>query len=1299
MKTKATIQLILFLTLCLPPITASGQTYDYSIANGGAIANYNWTPGGGTINLYNGDVMTLLSDISPAMPVTISISAGANVTVNGNVNGTMISNLSITETAGETALHTVSINNLKFAAAAGQVAYQQYKGVLILSGINEMDAGSGKTAINSSALTIGGDGAYLTVKGNGDDAIQAATSISIQGTANVIATGGTAAGNRAITVNRSIDIAAGASLSVNGTNSYGIYFSGTYPSITNNGTLDVVGGAGTEAINAVNITMSAGAVTTLTNYSTAVEQHNFSMSAAGSQWWLAGGAKSGSSATFSPATITIDAGSTGTIRLGAPDYSINRSGTITDYIWASSGGTINLADGDVMTILPGATQPTDATTIAIAADANVTINGNGTMINNLNIEESMADANTHNVNINELQITALTKRYAYFHSKGIISLAGYNRFVGNNVGSNALDTRLGYASIVTSSSGGYLRLECNGLEAVFGDLDVRGTAAVEVYSGTAAGMSSENISIAAGASLTVSGAAAGYAIANSGNITVKNYGKFTISGGTNKVFFSSGGTVNVQMDAGAVTNLTNSSTTAETYNFTMLPILSSGRYRWSINNATTAGKLADAAIPVTVEPSHSSVIKLFNQLITIAQGDAVALIENKINDTAMLSLPGDTVIVDGRKTGANATMFLDIPADITVVWGATYAADPAFAGDLISLNGAGNFVVDWRSFHLTGNAEISAAGGYAVNSGGQAVSIGFGRLFGYGASTANVINVTPTITEPGAVIAWNKAAGNTTYTAGTNTDISIYPASYRTEWTEGGYIGYISENYSSNYEVPGVTVTLQPAPNAGIDYATESLTNLEPGEFYDISSGISSTSTMATANGTCAIPDYAFGKTISVSKRAFENQAIAISAEQTLAIPARPAAPTTVGSTDETVIGANDGSITGVNANMEYLLQGVEMPWTDCTNTGVVTGLAPGTYEVRWKANVTAFASESATVVVAASTTAAVCEITTGGVTKLYATLDEALADISTGTPATIRLLDNISVNNGISLGFRTVTFDLNGKNLDISNASGNGLSLYDCNIDYTGAGSFTVSSAGGGFALSISGGGSCMLTGAKANPGGGNAIYAGSGAVVTVNGDVASSGSDNTNAISANDSGTKITVTGNVTITGAGCIAINVSGGAVVAVAGSITASGTGSYGASLNGAGSMLTVDGAVTARTFLQLNGADYDAAKGVADATKSGYLKYSDGVSTAWVKGIITGSDNPQATGLQAWIKDGTLYVSGLTVGKTWSVYNVAGELLYQGIAAANDVETLHATSLPNGIYIVQSENRSVKATAH
>jgi M6 family metalloprotease-like protein len=71
--------------------------------------------------------------------------------------------------------------------------------------------------------------------------------------------------------------------------------------------------------------------------------------------------------------------------------------------------------------------------------------------------------------------------------------------------------------------------------------------------------------------------------------------------------------------------------------------------------------------------------------------------------------------------------------------------------------------------------------------------------------------------------------------------------------------------------------------------------------------------------------------------------------------------------------------------------------------------------------------------------------------------------------------------------------------------------------------------------------------------------------------------------------------------------------------------------------------------------------------------------------------------PETSSMKAWVQNGILYIDGLTVGETYRVYTIAGTLVYQGIATTNDVvvRARHASPLPNGTYIIQSENKSTK----
>ena len=87
-------------------------------------------------------------------------------------------------------------------------------------------------------------------------------------------------------------------------------------------------------------------------------------------------------------------------------------------------------------------------------------------------------------------------------------------------------------------------------------------------------------------------------------------------------------------------------------------------------------------------------------------------------------------------------------------------------------------------------------------------------------------------------------------------------------------------------------------------------------------------------------------------------------------IPARPDAPTVEG-VNETVAGKNDGKITGLNSeqNYQYRTEGIST-WTEvAADSTEITGLAPGTYQVRIKAGTNSFASAAASVTIASGAT------------------------------------------------------------------------------------------------------------------------------------------------------------------------------------------------------------------------------------------------------------------------------------------------------------------------------------------
>ena len=109
-----------------------------------------------------------------------------------------------------------------------------------------------------------------------------------------------------------------------------------------------------------------------------------------------------------------------------------------------------------------------------------------------------------------------------------------------------------------------------------------------------------------------------------------------------------------------------------------------------------------------------------------------------------------------------------------------------------------------------------------------------------------------------------------------------------------------------------------------------------------------------------------------------------------------------------------------------------------------------------------------------------------------------------------------------------------------------------------------------------------------------------------------------------------------------------------------------------------------------SFLTLTHADHQPT-----STKLGYLEYTDGTNYVWVKGSITSTDiisQPSST-LKASFQSGYMYISGLTVGDLWAVYNLSGAIVYQSRATAEEAVI---NLQEKGLFIIVSAGQSVKA---
>lgn len=249
-----------------------------------------------------------------------------------------------------------------------------------------------------------------------------------------------------------------------------------------------------------------------------------------------------------------------------------------------------------------------------------------------------------------------------------------------------------------------------------------------------------------------------------------------------------------------------------------------------------------------------------------------------------------------------------------------------------------------------------------------------------------------------------------------------------------------------------------------------------------------------------------------------------------------------------------------------------------------------------------------------------------------YITLDDALNAVPTGgaTATTIKILQDINYIGGITVSNKKITFDLDGKTLAVNNAAGRGLYITGGSvIDITNPGAFNVTGSTAGLYATNS---TAKVTNVSSDTSHG--VIANNSDVTVTNditsnsymgaaasaGSKVSAGGNVSGAyygVYAQDAGTAITVTGNVTAAGNNSCGAHSRGGAAVTIHGNVTTTGSNNKGADLN-TGGTLTVDGSITAQTYIILGTAEKTAADITTPTTKAGYYTYTDGTSIVWVK---------------------------------------------------------------------------------
>jgi len=364
--------------------------------------------------------------------------------------------------------------------------------------------------------------------------------------------------------------------------------------------------------------------------------------------------------------------------------------------WPTSH-TITLNNGDVLNIAAGAGSPSAETVINIAADANVTINGNGSLINNLSIAESEFDTTSHTVTIKDLMIES-TAYNVYKMYRGTLVLEGDNEFnaigdlsvPGNGYGIHSTGSMP--AVNITSSTGGTLTINAKltGLFAgntctISGDAQVTTTG----RSGAAIDYS---LTVASGASLTststnptLSGIQnAGYTVP-----VVYNSGTIIATAGTGAQAIYC---IDIYMAEDATTTLYNGMTTPEAHIFHRLPTVPTG-YIWKLTGtaefSTTADTPDSEPATIIVPATSSGTIQLVLLAPPTITGPTAQTVTEgyTATSTSVFTVTGTAPVVVTKVSGDPAitwnptTMKLDIapglaPGTYTVKLKASNGVDP-----------------------------------------------------------------------------------------------------------------------------------------------------------------------------------------------------------------------------------------------------------------------------------------------------------------------------------------------------------------------------------------------------------------------------------------------------------------------------------------------------------------------------------------------------------------------------------------------------------------------------------------------
>ena len=527
-------------------------------------------------------------------------------------------------------------------------------------------------------------------------------------------------------------------------------------------------------------------------------------------------------------------------------------------------------------------------------------------------------------------------------------------------------------------------------------------------------------------------------------VPVINMGFGTISGGTYESNVSNSGTISGGTFKGTVNNCEGG----------QLGRISGGDFQSAtVNGKYTVNVTAGANMKVTsgsttqsgllVKNMESVVVTADNGYYfptdyTVAEKDGVKVTRNSASQVTVSGMP--CFNVDITLPAATAKTQAAAPS-------AVFTATGSDTGKLTDVDSGMQYSLDkgatWKNINgssaeltgLTSGTEIQIikkGGETATDSAIQTITLTqaatpTATFAATGTSTGTLNGVTSGMQYRIGNGAWNDISGESVDLTGLSKDTVIHVR--RT----GG------ENtlFSQSQDITLAQAATPTAAFTATDANTGTLSGVTTGMKYKIGNGgwneISSNADISL--------NHLSACTISIMRNGGEKLD---SETQTIQVT-KPNAPA---ATAQNCINGNDGKLTDVNNTMEYRSSGAGS-WTAVTGSEV-TGLAAGSYEVRYKANGTALASAPQTVTIgsyAAQLTKSNNDV------SYYDSLKAAVDAAKNNSSSTVKLLQDIKVE-AYSLGIEgcrnPFTIDLNGKTLstDISDEIPGNLVFYLKNND-----------------------------------------------------------------------------------------------------------------------------------------------------------------------------------------------------------------------------------------------------------